>query len=82
MTQFSDAKVSNTHLIFNDEGCIVGKYEKLHTFDVKLSDRSMNESSFVEKGRKLVPPVSTPVGNVGLSVVSFLIDAYCKFDEL
>ena len=65
--------MSNTHLLINDEGSIVGKYDKLHTFDVELSDKSvMNESSYVEKGKRIVPPIPTPAGNVGLAVVSFL----------
>ena len=72
--RFSDTKVSNAHLIINDSGSIVGKYEKLHTFDAKLSDQCMNESSYVERGKKIIPPVHTPVGNIGLNVVSFVTD--------
>lgn len=57
--------------MINDKGDIVGKYNKVHLYHVKLSDHSLNESSFVEKGNDIVPPVPTPVGNVGLSIVSF-----------
>ena len=71
MRQFSDVKISNTHIIINDDGGIVGKYDKLHMFDVELSSQTTKESSYVEKGKKIVPPIPTPVGNVGLSVVSF-----------
>ncbi|XP_065214089.1 deaminated glutathione amidase [Planococcus citri] len=64
----TNEKVTNTHLVINNEGDIVGEYNKIHTFDVELSNRSMCESSYVEKGNTIVPPVDTPVGKLGLAV--------------
>lgn len=66
--KFSDTKVRNTHLIINNKGEIVAKYDKGHLFDVELPNFSIKESLFTEKGNAIIPPVTTPVGNVGLSI--------------
>lgn len=57
--------------MINNLGNIVGKYHKVHTFDVELSNKPIFELLYVEKGRSIAPPVQTPIGNVGLAVVSF-----------
>lgn len=64
----TNEKVTNTHLVINNKGNIVGEYNKIHTFDVELSNHSMCESSYVEKGKSIVPPVDTPFGKIGLAV--------------
>ncbi len=40
-------------------------------YDAELSNSTIRESSYVKEGEKIVPPVLTPVGNIGLAVVSF-----------
>lgn len=45
----------------------------MHLFDVNLPSQQVeaSESNVVEAGHKIVEPVKTPVGNVGLAIVSF-----------
>ncbi|KAK6624221.1 hypothetical protein RUM44_011080 [Polyplax serrata] len=67
---FSESKLYNTHLMISGEGDIVGKYHKMHLFDVEIPEQNVKlmESSYVEKGNSIPEPVPTPVGNVGLSI--------------
>ncbi|KAK7867648.1 hypothetical protein R5R35_001301 [Gryllus longicercus] len=69
----SDEKVRNAHVIINSGGEIVAVYHKTHLFDIDMPDKSvrLRESDYVEPGKQIVPPVPSPVGNVGLCVVSF-----------
>ena len=50
----------------------MAKYSKMHLFDVKIPEKNVDlrESSTVKAGEEIVPPVVTPVGNVGLAIVS------------
>lgn len=58
------------HLVLNEKGETVGRYQKVHLFDVDIPGRvRVNENDFAVAGNRFVPPVPTPVGNVGLSVV-------------
>lgn len=60
-------------MIVNDSGVIVEVYHKMHLFDVNVQDGPrLKESNAVIPGDKIVPPVPTPVGNVGLAIVSYL----------
>ncbi|XP_068108400.1 deaminated glutathione amidase isoform X2 [Hyperolius riggenbachi] len=64
-----DQRISNSHLILDDTGRLLSVYRKTHLFDVDLrSGVSLKESNFTIPGEELVPPVSTPVGKVGLGV--------------
>ena len=56
--------------MINDQGNIVGKYSKIHLFDVEIPEQNVRlmESSYVEKGKSITNPISTPVGNVGLAI--------------
>lgn len=56
--------------MINDQGQIVGKYHKVHLFDVEIPEQKVKlmESSYVEKGESIPEPVSSPVGKVGLSI--------------
>ncbi len=59
----------NTHLVLDDKGETVASYQKLHLFDVDIPGKvRLMESEFSVAGRKLVPPVATPIGAVGLSI--------------
>ena len=60
-------KVRAATLVFNDQGDIVCRYDKIHLFDVKLpdSDESYNESETFEFGDK-IHVLETPIGITGL----------------
>lgn len=59
----------NTHLIIDDEGKTRALYQKLHLFDVDIPGKvRLMESEFSHAGDKLVRPVQTPIGSVGLGI--------------
>lgn len=61
-------RVLNTHVIIDSEGKIRAAYNKAHLFDLDLKDRvRLCESDYTVPGQAIVPPVTTPVGNVALS---------------
>src|SRR5579862_4696011 len=61
-------KVRASSLVFNDQGDLVARYDKIHLFDVSLSDKeSYQESAAIEAGDQLVV-VDTPFGKLGLAV--------------
>lgn len=66
-------KLNNCHVIINSNGEIESTYRKLHLFDVSLPERSINlrESENVLAGKKIISPVKTPAGAVGMAIVSF-----------
>lgn len=73
MFKFSETKLKNTHLVINDKGEIAETYHKMHLYDVEISSKNIKaqESSIIEAGHEIMPPVRTPIGNVGLAIVSF-----------
>ncbi|KTD07121.1 carbon-nitrogen hydrolase family protein [Legionella jamestowniensis] len=55
-------------LVFDDKGLCAARYDKIHLFDVRVSEQEAHqESSTIERGDELVV-VDTPLGRVGLSV--------------
>ena len=69
-----DKRVHNSHVIVNDSGDIVEVYRKIHLFDVDIKDGPrLKENEGAIPGDKIAPPVPTPVGNVGLAIVSFRV---------
>lgn len=55
-------------LVFNDQGECVAEYDKIHLFDVSLSEHeSYRESETIYPGSQIVV-IDTPVGRLGLSV--------------
>lgn len=66
----TDQRIYNSHIIINGQGTIVSVYRKGHLFDVELTSKgvSLKESAFTIPGPRLVPPVQTPIGKVGLGV--------------
>ena len=62
-------KVLSACLLFNDEGNIAARYDKIHLFDVDLGDQggTYNESAFTEAGDKVVV-VDTPFGKLGIAI--------------
>jgi predicted amidohydrolase len=63
------AKCYNTALLVGPEGQELGRYRKLHLFDVNLPDgNTYHESDSIVPGKDLVVVSSDTLGNLGLSV--------------
>ena len=65
----SKNKVRAACLVINDQGKQVARYDKIHLFDVHLTDsgENYNESETIESGDEVVV-VDTPFGRLGLAV--------------
>jgi deaminated glutathione amidase len=62
------AKAFNTSVLFDPQGEIVGRYRKVHLFDVDIPGQvSVRESDTRAPGAEVVT-VPTPLGTIGLSV--------------
>ena len=71
-TDPNDSRVSITYLIINNSGDIVASYNKCHLFDIDIPGQlTLRESDFATPGKQIVSPVDTPVGKVGMAIVSF-----------
>jgi deaminated glutathione amidase len=69
-SSLSDGRVTNTCLVYNAEGRVVARYDKIHLFDVDVPDEpgaTFRESANATRGGAAVL-VDTPVGRIGLSV--------------
>lgn len=63
-----DNKIKAASIVFDDQGHIVARYDKIHLFDVQLSDEEIyKESDTTEAGQKIVT-VDSPFGTLGLAV--------------
>ena len=62
-------KVYSTCLLFNNQGEVVSRYDKIHLFDVTLeeNDESYTESETTTPGEKVVV-TETPFGRLGLAI--------------
>ncbi|PIO67101.1 hydrolase, carbon-nitrogen family [Teladorsagia circumcincta] len=59
----------NSHVIIDDQGETRALYNKLHLFDLEIPGKvRLMESEFSKSGSKMVPPVDTPIGRLGLSI--------------
>ena len=66
-----DKRLYNSHVMVDDNGAITAVYRKIHLFDIDVKDGpKLKESDSTISGDQIVPPVPTPVGNVGLAIVS------------
>ncbi len=65
----SSDKILSACLLFNDQGEVVSRYDKIHLFDVDLGGQcgSYNESAFTQAGDKVVV-VDTPLGKLGIAI--------------
>lgn len=61
-------RVNNTHILINPDGNIIGKYQKLHMFNVDTPEFKYRESEIAKPGEKIVLPIKTPIGNIGLQI--------------
>lgn len=61
--------VRSSLLLYNNNGEVLARYDKIHLYDVKLpqSDETYHESSVIEPGEQIVV-ADTPYGKVGLSI--------------
>ncbi|XP_076643415.1 ntrilase and fragile histidine triad fusion protein NitFhit [Halictus rubicundus] len=66
----NNERISNTHIVINSDGEIAGTYRKAHLFDMdnKSTGVRLMESDYVQPGDKIAPPVSTPIGKLGLGI--------------
>lgn len=62
-------KVSAACLVYNDEGKCIAQYNKIHLFDVKITESQEvhNESQTIQPGENIVV-VTTPFGKLGLAI--------------
>ena len=63
----SPDKVLNSCLVFDDSGAQVGRYDKIHLFNLELGNESYNESRTIEPGDQVVV-IDSPFGRIGLAV--------------
>ena len=65
----SMGKVYSASLLYNSQGDMIARYDKIHLFDVVLEDssESYNESETIEPGDDVVV-VDTPFGKLGIAV--------------
>lgn len=62
------SKIRASSIVYDDQGLSVARYDKIHLFDVRVSEHEAHqESLLIERGNELVV-VDTPVGKVGLTV--------------
>jgi predicted amidohydrolase len=68
-TSADSLKFYNTCLVFNPDGDLISRYQKIHLFDVDVNDRARNyrESLYTQAGDQVVV-TSLPFANVGLSI--------------
>ncbi|WP_299492002.1 carbon-nitrogen hydrolase family protein [uncultured Shewanella sp.] len=64
-----DGRVYSRSYLFNDKGEVLGDYDKLHLFDVEVSDgtKTYRESDTFFPGNK-ISVVDTPFGKIGLAI--------------
>ncbi|MCW7761767.1 amidohydrolase [Photorhabdus luminescens] len=62
-------RLTSSSLLFDDQGKICARYDKIHMFDVNINDEhgSYNESSVFQRGEHITV-VDTPVGRLGMAI--------------
>ena len=63
----SPDKVLNSCLVFDDQGVQVGRYDKIHLFNLSLGNENYDEAKTIEPGKQIVV-IDTPFGRIGLAV--------------
>lgn len=61
------AKVTNTALLFNPQGEVVARYDKMHLFSYQDGIRNLDEGRTMVAGRKVVT-ADTPWARIGMSI--------------
>ena len=60
-------KVTNTALLFNPQGEVVARYDKMHLFSYQDGTRNLDEGRTMAAGREIVT-ADTPLGRIGMSI--------------
>jgi len=61
-------RIKASNIVYDDKGVMAARYDKIHLFDVRVSDQEAHQESLtIERGDQVVV-VDTPAGRVGLSV--------------
>ena len=63
----TDGKVHNSLLVYNPQGVLAARYDKIHLFSLDLGKEKFSEERTIQAGAQ-VTVVDTPLGRVGLSV--------------
>lgn len=62
-------RVYNSHVVIDSSGEIVSVYRKVHLFDIDVPEGvRLKESDYTIQGNRVVSPVSSPVGKIGLGI--------------
>ena len=64
----NEKKLYNTSLLFNPQGEIVGRYEKIHLYDVDIKNGPSTRESDTKKAGKRIVVCDTEFCKVGLSI--------------
>lgn len=65
----ASGKATNAHIVINSDGEVASVYRKVHLFNLEIPGViRLIESEFSLAGDRIVAPVSTPVGKVGLGI--------------
>lgn len=60
-------KVRNSCLVYDDQGKLVARYDKIHLFGFEMGSESYSEPRTIEPGKDIVV-LDTPFGRLGLSI--------------
>lgn len=60
-------KVRNSCLVYDDNGKLVARYDKIHLFGLNLGNENYHEEKTIEAG-DAIKVVDTPFGKIGLSI--------------
>jgi deaminated glutathione amidase len=60
-------KVRNTCLVYDDNGIVVARYDKIHLFGFEMGSESYREERTIEAGKEIVT-VESPFGRLGISI--------------
>jgi len=62
------SRTKASSMVFDAKGALVARYDKIHLFDVRVSDQEAHQESLTVEPGEQIAVVDTPVGRVGLSV--------------
>ena len=60
-------KVRNSSLVYDDQGRLVARYDKIHLFGFEMGAESYSEPRTIEPGKEVVA-FDSPFGRIGLSI--------------
>ena len=60
-------KIYNACMVYNDQGQLVARYNKIHLFGLSLGNETYHEEKTITPGKQVVT-VDSPFGKIGLSI--------------